>query len=118
MDFVERELESNRAKRILDIGCGTGRHAIELAKRCEQIELTGLLNGPNDTKNCFFSIHAGAGGTETGGQQAQKNVHGEGNYAAARQYNEGLKKHVQEHDIERAPGPPAARTCWCRGNHV
>jgi len=37
----------------------------ELTKRCEQIELTGLLSGPNDTKNCFFSIHAGAGGTES-----------------------------------------------------
>jgi peptide chain release factor 2 len=36
-----------------------------IAKRCEQIELTGLLSGPNDTKNCFFSIHAGAGGTES-----------------------------------------------------
>ena len=36
-----------------------------LTKRCEQIELTGLLSGPNDTKNCFFSIHAGAGGTES-----------------------------------------------------
>ena len=36
-----------------------------LAKRCEKIELTGLLSGPNDTKNCFFSIHAGAGGTES-----------------------------------------------------
>jgi peptide chain release factor 2 len=36
-----------------------------LIKRCEQIELTGLLSGPNDTKNCFFSIHAGAGGTES-----------------------------------------------------
>ena len=37
----------------------------ELVKQCEQIELTGLLAGPNDTKNCFFSIHAGAGGTES-----------------------------------------------------
>ncbi|MBN2021056.1 MAG: peptide chain release factor 2 [Sedimentisphaerales bacterium] len=36
-----------------------------LTKRCEQIELTGLLSRPNDTKNCFFSIHAGAGGTES-----------------------------------------------------
>lgn len=36
-----------------------------LVRRCEQIELTGLLSGPNDTKNCFFSIHAGAGGTES-----------------------------------------------------
>ena len=36
-----------------------------LLKRCEKIELAGLLSGPNDTKNCFFSIHAGAGGTES-----------------------------------------------------
>jgi len=36
-----------------------------ITKKCEQIELTGLLCGPNDTKNCFFSIHAGAGGTES-----------------------------------------------------
>jgi peptide chain release factor 2 len=36
-----------------------------LVKRCEQIELTGLLSKPEDTKNCFFSIHAGAGGTES-----------------------------------------------------
>jgi 2-polyprenyl-3-methyl-5-hydroxy-6-metoxy-1,4-benzoquinol methylase len=33
VDFVERELGANRSKRILDIACGTGRHAIELAKR-------------------------------------------------------------------------------------
>lgn len=32
-DFVERELAADRTKRILDIGCGTGRHAIELARR-------------------------------------------------------------------------------------
>jgi len=36
-----------------------------LEKQCEKIELTGLLSGPNDTRNCFFSIHAGAGGTES-----------------------------------------------------
>lgn len=32
-DFIEKEIEYNRAARILDIGCGTGRHSIELAKR-------------------------------------------------------------------------------------
>lgn len=36
-----------------------------LIKECEQIELQGLLCGPDDAKNCFFSIHAGAGGTES-----------------------------------------------------
>ena len=37
----------------------------ELVKRCEQIELAGLLSRPEDMRNCFFSIHAGAGGTES-----------------------------------------------------
>jgi len=36
-----------------------------LVKKCEQIELRGLLSRPEDMKNCFFSIHAGAGGTES-----------------------------------------------------
>jgi len=36
-----------------------------LAKKCERIELAGLLSRPQDSKNCFFSIHAGAGGTES-----------------------------------------------------
>ena len=36
-----------------------------LVKRCERIELQGLLSRPEDMKNCFFSIHAGAGGTES-----------------------------------------------------
>jgi peptide chain release factor 2 len=36
-----------------------------LVKRCEKVELAGLLSRPKDMKNCFFSIHAGAGGTES-----------------------------------------------------
>jgi peptide chain release factor 2 len=36
-----------------------------LVKRCEQVELSGLLSRPEDMKNSFFSIHAGAGGTES-----------------------------------------------------
>ena len=32
-DFIEKEIEYNKAVRILDIGCGTGRHTIELTKR-------------------------------------------------------------------------------------
>jgi peptide chain release factor 2 len=37
----------------------------ELEKKCARIELSGTLSGPDDMKNCFFSIHAGAGGTES-----------------------------------------------------
>lgn len=32
-DFIEKEINYNKNIRILDIGCGTGRHSIELAKR-------------------------------------------------------------------------------------
>ena len=32
-DFIEREIDYNKATQILDIGCGTGRHSIELATR-------------------------------------------------------------------------------------
>jgi ubiquinone/menaquinone biosynthesis C-methylase UbiE len=32
-DFIEKELAQDTSLKILDIGCGTGRHAIELTKR-------------------------------------------------------------------------------------
>ena len=39
-DFVEREINFNKQLKILDIGCGTGRHSLELARRGYQ--LTGI----------------------------------------------------------------------------
>lgn len=32
-DFIEREIQGDKRRRVLDIGCGTGRHAVELASR-------------------------------------------------------------------------------------
>ena len=36
----------------------------QLEKKFASVELQTLLDGPNDPKNCFFSIQSGAGGTE------------------------------------------------------
>ncbi|HBX49979.1 MAG: SAM-dependent methyltransferase [Bacteroidetes bacterium RIFOXYA12_FULL_35_11] len=33
VDFFEKEINFNKNYRILDIGCGTGRHSLELARR-------------------------------------------------------------------------------------
>lgn len=33
VNFIEQEIGYDKTKRIIDIGCGTGRHSIELAKR-------------------------------------------------------------------------------------
>lgn len=32
-DFIEQEINRDASLKIIDVGCGTGRHAIELAKR-------------------------------------------------------------------------------------
>ncbi|MCA0447918.1 MAG: class I SAM-dependent methyltransferase [Bacteroidetes bacterium] len=36
-DFIESELNFEKSLKILDIGCGTGRHSIELTKRGYQV---------------------------------------------------------------------------------
>ncbi len=40
VDFIEKEIDFRRSSKILDIGCGTGRHTIELARR--GYSLTGI----------------------------------------------------------------------------
>jgi hypothetical protein len=43
-------------------------------------------------------------------QTGEGQQYGEGNYKATRQYNEGLKDHVEHHDIEREARDAEPRT--------
>lgn len=39
-DFIEKEINFDKSLRIIDVGCGTGRHSIELAGRA--YDITGI----------------------------------------------------------------------------
>lgn len=47
-DFIEQEIGLNKSLKILDIGCGTGRHAIELTKRGYKITGVDLSDSQLD----------------------------------------------------------------------
>ncbi len=47
-DFIEREVGRDKSIKIIDIGCGTGRHAIELTKRGYNV--TGVDLSENQIK--------------------------------------------------------------------
>ena len=54
------------------------------------------------------------GGQQGSGQQVQQSgeggQYGEGNYKATRDYNAGLKKHMNEHDVEKEALDAAPRS--------
>jgi 2-polyprenyl-3-methyl-5-hydroxy-6-metoxy-1,4-benzoquinol methylase len=45
VDFIEHKIGFDRSLRVLDVGCGTGRHSIELAKR--RYAVTGVDLSPS-----------------------------------------------------------------------
>ena len=47
-DFIEQEMNRDKSLKVIDIGCGTGRHAIELTKRGYKV--TGVDLSENQIK--------------------------------------------------------------------
>jgi hypothetical protein len=56
-------------------------------------------DGKNESSQKQQSQDAGAQKQQQ--QSGEGKEYGEGNYKATRQYNEGLKEHVEHHDIEK-----------------
>jgi len=61
VEFFELATEENDAETLASIEDDLS----ELSRQCDKIEIAGMLAGDDDMKGCFFSIHAGAGGTES-----------------------------------------------------
>ncbi len=60
-DFIENELQFDKSVRILDVGCGTGRHTIELTKRGYSVKGIDLSESQLEqarvkAKNCNLII--------------------------------------------------------------
>src|SRR6185437_11071529 len=74
IDPVDDMLRSiDDAKALYELGSEAGdaasiaeadQQVADLEKRSAKVETQSLLDGPNDSRNCFFTIQAGAGGTE------------------------------------------------------
>jgi peptide chain release factor 2 len=71
IEGILREVEDVRA--LYQLGDEAGdtdslneadRQLADVERKAQQLELQSLLDGPNDPRNCFFTIQAGAGGTE------------------------------------------------------
>jgi peptide chain release factor 2 len=69
---VERGIEDERV--MLELAREAGDEATEaevaravekLALRLETLEFQAMLSGPHDARNCYLTVHAGAGGTES-----------------------------------------------------
>ncbi len=58
-DFIEQEAGHDKSLNILDIGCGTGRHSIELAKRgyrLNGVDLSSSMIGHAKKKALSLSL--------------------------------------------------------------
>ncbi len=68
---------------------------------------------PNTNQDPKKDPQLGQDKKQSGEQQMQGGEckeYGEGNYKATRQYNDGMKEHVENHDIEREARDAAPRT--------
>jgi peptide chain release factor 2 len=70
-DLVQRAEDAAVLMELADEAGGEGarveldRELRALVEKTDRVELLTLLYGPNDSKNCFLSVQAGAGGVES-----------------------------------------------------
>jgi 2-polyprenyl-3-methyl-5-hydroxy-6-metoxy-1,4-benzoquinol methylase len=55
-DFIEKEISYKKIVKILDVGCGTGRHSIELSKRGYSV--TGIDLSESQLQRAFQKASA------------------------------------------------------------
>ena len=55
-DFIEKEINFDKSLKILDVGCGTGRHTIELTKRGYRV--TGIDLSASQLNRAKEKAHA------------------------------------------------------------
>ena len=75
--------------------------------------MTPNQNPKKDPQGVKKEPQLGQDEKQSGQQQMQGGEgqqYGEGSYSGTRQYNEGLKEHVENHDIEREARDAAPRT--------
>ena len=71
-DFIEQEINRDKSLKVIDIGCGTGRHVIELTKRgynVTGVDLSEFVSGVihSNHTNKPLSYHQGLHDADGGG---------------------------------------------------
>lgn len=114
-DFIEKEIGVNKSVRILDIGCGTGRHAIEITKRGYKV--TGVDLSDNQIKRAREKAQA-AGLTIDFQTQDARNLSFDGEFDLAIMLCEGGFSLMETDDMNFAILKSAARALNSHGKFI
>jgi len=112
-DFIEVEIGRDKTKKILDIGCGTGRHSIELTKRGYTV--TGVDLSASQLKRAMEKAQE-AGVTIDFQKQDARNLPFDGQFDLAIMLCEGGFSLMETDEMNFAILKSAARALTGRGS--